>query len=170
MIWRNSGPDGFTKKIAADDFGIADGRADDSEIKISGAQHIHEFGRDFFGDAEIDVGVTFSKVAQIRSEKVRRDRGNAADGEAATDIAAKCLDSLACTIHLAQDLLGLWKQSATGFGELDRAAQPVKQAAADIGFESGDLLRQRRLSDPLLLGGFREAPVPGDRAEITKLM
>jgi hypothetical protein len=69
-------------------------------------------------------------------------------------------------VDLGEDGLGPRQQILAGRGELRAARRAPQQRPAELGFQPPHLLGERGLGDPQLLGGAREAPVPGDRGEV----
>jgi len=69
-----------------------------------------------------------------------------------------------------KDGAGAREEDVAEFSEADGAAQPVEEAATELGFELQDLLRERRLRDVAALGGAGEGAGVGDGGEVAELV
>jgi len=103
-------------------------------------------------------------------EEVRRDGGDDAYCDGATDRIFLLVDIAARGFEFAKDGAGAREEGLTGFGEADGTAEAIEEARAEFVFKFHDLLRERRLRNVRLLGGTAERTGFGDGAKVTKLV
>src|SRR3982750_3777338 len=70
----------------------------------------------------------------------------------------------------AENLSRIGQQRSAGFGENDRARQPIEQLLVQFRFQLLDLLAERRLRHMLAFRSVREATLLRNRNKIPELM
>ena len=110
------------------------------------------------------------KTLQQLGQQVGGDGRNDAQHDIAL-LVARHLEQLGLGfIQFAKNALRLWQEGLSEYRELGRTRQAVEQPRPQLRFEFQDLLRERRLRDMLHFGSAGKRAMPGDSAEIAKLM
>jgi hypothetical protein len=112
----------------------------------------------------------FGKGGKHRRKKIRRDSGDYADRDVAGDGVFTFDDVAAGRLEFAEDRASAGEEGFADFGEADGAAETIKQAGAEFGFEFEDLLRKRGLRDMRVFGGAGETAGGGDGTEVAELV
>ena len=113
-------------------------------------------------------GHSLAKRVRTAGQEIRRDGGNRGQGEPAR--IRRVGDAGARVLGEAQDLIGVALEQPAGLGQPHAPAQALEQRLAQLAFELGDLLAERRLRHVTGLGGARHVAVLGHLGEVTKLM
>ena len=151
-------------------FVAANGERENGEIDRAGTEAVEKDGSNFFDYGDGGIGKSSGECGEDGRQEIRRDRGDDTDGDVAGDGILALGDVAAGGFEFAEDGAGARQKSFAGVGEADGAAETVKKADAEFGFEFQDLLGQRGLRDVGMFGGAREAAGVGYRAEVTELV
>ncbi len=152
------------------EFVAADGQREDGDIYGAGAEAVEKDRSDFFGDREMDFGKFAGEAGQARRQPVRRDSRNSSDDDGARFGLQALGDFVLGGGELVEDGAGAREKRLAEVGEANGAAQAIKQAAAEFGFELEYLLGEGRLRNVATLGSAGEGARVRDRTEVAKLV
>ena len=154
----------FAQQLAVE-LGREDVGPDDAEL---GPVRPHELERVLrLGHVvlDLDIGVQLVKTREQLGQQVQAGRSGGGERQRAGLVVARTRERPAC---VREQRLGsehvVGEQSAV-LRQLRAAGRPRQQPMAELRFELGDLLRNRRLADVELLGGAGERCAPRDRRE-----
>src|SRR5919204_2481546 len=116
------------------------------------------------------LGIALLKPPNQSRQDVDRDRRNGPDRKSSGYLLLELGYSLAGIGDAAENLSRIVEQISPGFGENDRARQPIEQLLVQFRSQLLDLLTQGRLRNMLAFRRMREATLLGDSNKVTQLM
>ena len=166
MAFRGDEDEWVFEQRTADDVAVCERQADDDEIEVAGLELRDEIVGEVFGEENLDVGKLAREVRQAWRDEVRQHSGDDADAEWAAGVGFEVTDFGGGALGFVQDALGGREECSARVGEAHCPALTCEELCAEGLFKAADLLREGRLGDALLLGGFGEAAGVGDGAEV----
>jgi hypothetical protein len=170
MMLGNGGKKAFGEEWRGFKFVAADGKREDGDIYVAGAEAFKEHRSDLLNDRNMCLRVSAGKGGELCGQKVRRNCGNDAEAERSADGVFMFRDVVAGGLEFAKDRAGAGEKRFPEFGETNGTPQAVKEAGAEFVLEFAYLLRERGLRDVGLLGAAAEAAGVDHGAEVSELV
>lgn len=170
VFLREDGEERFGEEGEGFEFVAANGNGKNGNVDGGGAETIEEDGSDFLDDGEPRLRKFFRKGGEDARKQIRRDGGNGADGDGATDGTFLFDDVASGGFEFAEDAAGAREKGFADVGEADGAAETIEKTSTQFVFELEDLLGERGLRDVGLLGGTGEGTGVGDGAKVAELV
>ena len=151
--------------------GRSGGHARDDEGEVERA--VHERGdkgpRSPLGDLNLNPGVAFAEFGEDLSDDAGAERWRCAESEAPSAKASERRHVVSCSVDVGEDPPREREESLSRMGEVDVAADAVKELDTEIGFERRNLPTQGGLGEVQAFGRAREVPGIRDFREPSEL-
>ena len=170
VFFGERGEETFGEERMDIEFVAANGQGEDGKIDGADTEAVEKDGSDFFGDGELNFGKFTREGGEALRKPIGRDGGDGADNDGTGFGLQAFGDFVLGGGEFVEDRAGTWEKGLAEFGEADRAAKAVEEAATEFGFELEDLLGERGLRDVAFFGGSGEGAGVGDGAEVAKLV